>query len=115
MTIKLISQDTYDELESLARDYPDLVFQNEGYEYLKAEVTESRAVQISRISEILKDHVSGFVKFFNFKNSREHGLVLRFDFLWAPWFTGVGYLPIAHLKDGFPASAMAEEIIENHQ
>lgn len=102
MTITLITPELHTELETIAKENPELVFDNVGFEYLSREVKEEKAEQIARISEILKEHVKGFSKFFNFKPCKKRGLTLRFDYAWDQRFVGVGYLPLDHLRDGFP-------------
>ncbi len=106
MKITLITPELHAELTALADTYPDLVFQNVGYEYIGREKREVCAPQITRIEEILKAHIVGFSRFFNFRRDNEE-LVLRFDFDWGAedgslHFVGVGYLPLDHLRDGFP-------------
>ncbi len=110
MQIKIITPELHAELAGLAADHPELCFQNVGYQYLGREVREAKAPQIDRIKAILKEHVVGFVEFFNFRNDKDRGLTLRFDFNWGAedhslHFVGVGYLPLDHLRDGFPAGA----------
>ena len=101
MKIKLITPELHAELMEIFDDHPELCLQNKGYEYLDRDVREAKAEQIDRISEILKEHVEGFVKFFNFK-LRNDGVYLRFDYYWDHGFTGVGYLNLDHLLSGFP-------------
>ena len=106
MKIETTSPDLHAELTALANDYPDLVFQNNGYEYIGLAKREAHATQIARIEEILKEHIIGFVRFFNFR--RDDGEIrLRFDFNWGAennsmYYVGVGYLSLDHLRDGFP-------------
>lgn len=112
MTITLITQEIYDELAALARDYPKLILQNRGYEYLPVAVVQEHTQQLARIREILKAHVLGFSKFFNFRID-DGRLVLRFDFDWGAEgscvrFVGVGYLPLDHLLNGFPPHLLDE-------
>lgn len=103
MKIQRVTAEVADELISIAENHPDLVFQNNGYEYLSRRVWAANAAPIARVSEILREHVEGFQVFFNFRRSQSHGLVLRFDYLWTSFFRGVGYLPVSQLRDGFPS------------
>ena len=107
MRITLITPEIHAELLGLLNDHPELRFQNNGYEYLSREVQEAKAEQIARISAILKDHVEGFVKFFNFNVGKDGAIRLRFDYVWDPHtgFVGVGYLNVDRLRDGFPVGA----------
>lgn len=120
MQIILCSKEIHDELRQIAAEHPELVFDNNGFEYLKPEVREAKAAQINRVSEILKEHVLGFSKFFNFKprkhDSLRGDLDLRFDYNWSaetlgmsPYFVGVGYLPIKALHLGFEACGMRSQ------
>lgn len=108
MRIKLISQELFEELSSIQRGHPELTFQSEGYQYLSPEVRADKETQIGRVEEILKEHVAGFQKFHNFREGRiDVGVVLRFDYDWgaaesSESFVGAGYLPMTHLRDGFP-------------
>lgn len=109
MKIKFITTELHAELTKLAADHPELVFQNHGYQYIGREVREAKAEQLARIKEILKEHIVGFVEFFNFRLDKE-GIVLRFDYNWGAsegtlHYVGVGYLPLDHLRDGFPEGA----------
>lgn len=109
MKIKFITPELHAELTALADAHPELCFQNVGYQYLDPEVREAKAPQIARICEILNEHVVGFSKFFHFRRD-EAGIVLRFDYNWGAAgntmpFIGVGYLPLDHLRDGFPEGA----------
>lgn len=109
MQIIRITPEIHAELTALFNDNPELCFQNVGYQYLKSEVCEAKAPQIARITEILKEHVTGFVKFFNFRKDKK-GIVLRFDYDWGAedngrHFIGVGYLPLDSMRDGFPEGA----------
>ncbi len=114
MQIKLCSQEIHDELLQIAAEHPELVFNNNGYEYLSREVQEAKAAQIERVSAILREHVTGFYKFFNYKHSTVHGLTLRFDYNWGAedktlYFIGVGYLPLKALREGFKACGMMSQ------
>lgn len=105
MNIKLISSELHAELTTIFNEHPELCFQNEGYQYVGRHIREAKAEQLARIEEILKEHVEGFANFFNFRKGKEGQIVLRFDYAWGPHFTGVGYLPLDHLRDGFPEGA----------
>jgi hypothetical protein len=106
MQITRIDQQTHDELKRLFEDNPELRLQNRGYEYIGCAVREAKAPQLARIAEILKQHITGFHEFHNFRTGKEGEIVLRFDYDWGAEdktlrFCGVGYLPLDHLRDGF--------------
>ena len=112
MTITLITQEQYDRLLQIQKDFPKLTFQNKGYEYIKkSELTEDDFKAIDEISSILKIHIKGFSKFNNFKISQvTNEVVLRFQYNWSADddysknpipFIGVGYLDLIELHKGF--------------
>jgi hypothetical protein len=114
MQIKLCSQEIFDELHRIADEHPELIFQNNGYESLSRKVQEVKAAQIARVSTILREHVTGFSKFFNYKHNTVHGLTLRFYYNWGEedktlYFIGVGYLPLKALREGFKACGMESQ------
>jgi hypothetical protein len=105
MKIHFISPELHAELTTLCTEHPELCFQNVGYQYLGREVLGAKAEQLARIEAILKEHVIGFHQFFNFRRGKDGEIVLRFDYNWGASFTGVGYLLLDHLRDGFPEGA----------
>jgi hypothetical protein len=111
MKIKLISPELHAELTKIATDHPELVFANDGYEYIGSRVRDEKAEQIARIEAILKEHILGFSRFFNFyPQNGKRGLTLRFDYSWGEsentrYFIGLGYLELDHLRDGSPEIA----------
>ena len=113
MRIELCTPEIHAELVALFDDHPELCFQNNGYEYLSPDVRADKAEQIARIEEILKAHVAGFFRFFNFKMSEDKGIVMRFDYDWGATsgmhFTGVGYLGVDELLNGFEKKEEIEE------
>jgi hypothetical protein len=110
MKIKLLTPELYAELKAIADQYPELTFHNVGYQYLKVAVREAHKEQLDRIAEILKEHIVGFVKFYNFRRAKDGSIALRFDYNWGAAedtrsFTGVGYVKLDHLLHGFPEGA----------
>ena len=111
MHIKFITPELHVELKAIAETHPDMVFQNEGYQYVSTETYVKHAKQFARVTEILKEHVVGFVRFFNFRMDTPKGggdpvLVLRLDYNWGEadgtrYFVGVGYVTLDELRDGF--------------
>lgn len=104
MKITPISKELCEELETLAQEYPSLVFGNQGYEYLPRDIQDIRCKEIGRIEEILRGCITGFSKFFNFKRRKCGELVLRFDYDWGAdqdttRFIGVGYLAVRQLQE----------------
>lgn len=70
------------------------------YTYMDRALQEKNKDIINEISIILKDCIEGFVKFNNFTVDRR----LRFQYQWSAGFTGVGYINIDELKEGFTKS-----------
>lgn len=109
MKIELITPETHEKLKSIFEQYPALTLQNNGYEYLnKSKFTEEEAAAYKEVSEILKNHVHDFVKFHNFNLSKNGRVRLRFDYRWDESFTGVGYILLDELANGF------EDTEKNH-
>lgn len=89
----------YDRLVELKNAYPELTFNNDGYEYLSQEVKESHKAQIEEISAILKETVFGFVRFDNFKPRKNGSFAVRMQTQWDERFTGVQYNDIEDFKN----------------
>lgn len=93
-----------EKLESYARDFPGLVFQNDGYQEMPAADKERLAPQIAELEALLKEHVWGFVRFQNFKRRPEGHLALRCQVFYNDErsFVGVSYIDVrafAHLPE----------------
>lgn len=82
-------------LSDFQREYPELTFDNSGYEYLSKDIQDKYAVQIAEIESILKEVVEGFVEFNNFKPRKDGSVDVRVQYKWDEHFTGVGYFPLA--------------------
>ena len=83
-----------DKLFKYASDYPDLVFNNEGYQILPREVVEEHKQPILELESILKSVVPSFVSFQNFKLRSNGDLVIRYQAYWSDSFIGVVYTPV---------------------
>ena len=90
--------DYYEELVKLYQEYPELTFQNKGYQYLPQEVKERNQEGIDKINTILEKTVEGFVMFDNFKNRPDKNFWVRCQTRWSPSFTGVDYFKIEYFK-----------------
>lgn len=89
----------YEKLKKLHKDFPNLTFQNEGYEYIKEDtLTEKDKKAIKEIESILKEDIDYFVKFNNFKIGRKGGVIIRVQCDYSPSFTGVRYFPLEYFK-----------------
>ena len=92
-------KDVYKKLTEYQKNFPQLTFDNDGYEYLPMEVRETHKVQITEIEEILKSVIDGFIEFNNFKPRRDGSFAVRYQCYWDETFKGVGYLDINSLKN----------------
>ena len=90
--------DYYEELVKLYQEYPELTFQNKGYQYLPQEVKERNKEGIDKINAILEKTIEGFVRFDNFKNRPDKNFWIRCQTKWSPDFTGVNYFKIEDFK-----------------
>ena len=86
----------YDRLVTLKNQYPELTYQNKGYEGLPKEVIEKYKSQIEEIFIILKNSLKGFSSFQNFKDRPDGSWVIRLHYKWAVSFIGVGYFDSRH-------------------
>jgi len=93
------NMNNYERLTYLQKLYPKLTFQNEGYEYLSKEITDRHKDQIEEISKILKDTISGFVKFNNFFIKKNGDITIRCQYYYDKMFVGVGYFNIEEFKE----------------
>jgi len=83
-----------EKLIAYQKDYPELTFDNQGYQYLPSKIQEERKKEIEEISKILKETVEGFTKFNNFKPRKNGSFDVRVQYDWDEKFNGVGYFPI---------------------
>jgi hypothetical protein len=102
MTIKLLMQNEYDTLLSIQKNNPKLTFQNKGYQYIdRSTLSEDDKAADSKVKEILNNHIEGFVSFDNFLTDKKGELNIRFQYKWDWRFTGVGYITVRELLNGF--------------
>ena len=116
MIITLIEQYEYDFLLDIQKRFPALTFQNEGYQYIdKSKLSEDDLKALKHVESVLRKSIKGFSKFYNFCNSKDGQLSIRFDYEYS-WcmdketghmyqqgirFKGVGYLKLIQLLNGF--------------
>ena len=109
MTIELITQKEYDFLVEAQQEYPNLTFNNEGYQYLdKSKWTANDKLVFEEIEKILRKSIIGFKEFNNFKLRKGGDVAVRFQYDWTADdrsqgipFTGAGYLSLKELLNGF--------------
>jgi len=101
MTIQLLTQPEYEELLDIQQKCPKLTFENKGYEYINRTLfSEEDRAHDKRVADILKEHIKDFVRFDNFKVSTGE-IVIRFQYHYDVSFTGVGYIKLRELLEGF--------------
>lgn len=102
MKIELLTKELYDELVDINNKYPALFLQNIGYEGINRDtLTEEEKKADKRVNEILKEHIKNFSRFQNFCKNKNGELRLRFQYHWSESFTGVGYILVEELLNGF--------------
>jgi hypothetical protein len=111
MTIELLTKEEYELLLKIQKEHPILTFQNKGYEYVdKSKFSNEDKDAFDKVTEILKRCIHGFVEFNNFKLHKYNNKPqVRFQYDWtyddnSPnkiGFTGVGYLFLDELLNGF--------------
>lgn len=112
MTIELITPEQYATLLDIYNKYPALSFQNNGYEYLDmSKLTNEELEKFKEVEDILRKAIKGFSKFNHFRlGTITKEPQIRFQYNWNAdiensfHFTGVGYLFIDELKNGFKES-----------
>lgn len=107
MKINLITKEEYDVLMDIYTKYPKLSLQNKGYEGIdKSTFSEDEKAQDELVTSILKKSVFGFSSFQNFKiqvstNKPQIRLQYNWNYDGGLAFTGVGYILIEELLNGF--------------
>jgi len=114
MILTTIEQNEYDNLIDIQKNFPNLTFQHEPYqEWIPTHFTEEDKNALNEVKSIIKKAIKGFSKFTNFYYNKKDILCIRFYYGWG-WelengipvhkgisFTGVGYLELQELLNGF--------------
>lgn len=106
MKIETISKEEHCILFDLYDQYPTLTLQNKGYEGLdKSAFTSDEKKAFETVNNILKNHVAGFSSFQNFRHDKDGNVEIRLQYNYnydggLP-FTGVGYILLDELLNGF--------------
>lgn len=101
MKINLITSEEHKILSDIQKNNPILTFENKGYEYIdKSKFSDEDKIAFDKITEILKLHIIDFVEFNNFR-IRKNDIQIRFQYKYDPSFTGVGYILLDELLNGF--------------
>lgn len=90
---------TYDRLNQLKEQNPELIFDNDGYQYLPLETREKHKEQIKEIEQILTECGYKSVTFKNFKPRKDGSFAVRFDAMWDNTFKGVIYVSLEDFKN----------------
>ncbi len=101
-----MSKLTIQKLKDLKDQYPQLTFNNDGYQYLPKDVRESHKLAIEEIESLLKTLIIGFVSFSNFKPRSNGDIVVRYQVIYDNdpnsgmcGFTGVAYTTFEELEN----------------
>jgi len=100
MEITLISIEEYNRILELQQKHKVLTFQNTGYQYIKTPFTDEEKKAVLEIETILKDHITRFNSFTNFRIIKDE-VQIRLQYGYDEAFTGVGYAFLRELRDGF--------------
>jgi hypothetical protein len=95
-----MTRNHFEELDALRRAFPDLTFNNDGYENIPDDVRKANADGQAQIETILKETVEGFVRFQNFKPRPDGTFAVRCQREWSPHFIGVSYIPLSNFLPG---------------
>lgn len=101
MTIIPIDADTYNVLLTIQKSYPNLTYQNKGYDYPdKSKWTDEDNEAFKIVTDILSKAIKDFVEFNHFifrKRDNKNVIALRFQYQYDSSFTGVGYIALTDL------------------
>ena len=100
----MTTQEKMERLRQIISDYPELVFNNDGYERLPKDIYTLRKPIISEINKILKTMILGFSYFQNFKPRKDGSVCVRCQYNWnagteQSQFIGVGYFTFEQLVE----------------
>lgn len=110
MTINLMSQEDHDVLLKLYENYPGLTYENKGWDNPNQSLwDEPTHKAFNKVNEILKKYIHGFNKFQNFRDRGEPQLRFQYIYDTRTGFTGVGYIMLSELKDGFKTKEDGKE------
>ena len=110
MKIKAITNEEYDFLVKAQEQHPILTYQSKGYDTFDETLLSYEDKEaIEEVEKILKESITGFSSFTNFTNVKvdgEEGVFIRLQYDYGAEddtvrFTGVGYVKIEELLNGF--------------
>lgn len=91
----------YKRLVELQKQYPELTYDNHGYDEISDEIVARHKEQIEEISNILEQEIPDFVRFQNFKVQKDGTVQIRCQLYYShdPSFVGVGYFNLVTFKE----------------
>lgn len=92
----------FEELNRLREQYPELTFNNHGYENIPKDVRARNQEGHDAIEDLLKKSVYGFVRFQNFIPRKDGSFAIRCQTRWPDFFVGVSYFPLEDFKPDSP-------------
>ena len=117
MILTTLEEEDYNKLLDIQKQYPSLTFTHEPYQqWIPEHFTEEDKNALNEVKLIMKKAITGLSKFTNFYYSKSGVLRVRFYYDWSyTWnndvdkipirdglpFTGVGYLELQELLNGF--------------
>ena len=93
----------FEELNKLREQYPELTFNNDGYQNIPKDVRARNQEGQKAIEALLRQSVKGFVEFQNFKPRKDGSFAVRCQTKWTELFIGVSYIPLENFKPDSPA------------
>lgn len=109
MKIQLLTPEKHDEIFSIYKSFPELTLENKGFEGInRREFSDEAKEADTKINDLLKSNIVGFSKFQNFCHTKDGEIRLRFQYNYGAEdnsmpFTGVGYILLSELLNGFNA------------
>ena len=100
-------EDLVNRLKELREEFPQLTFENVGYQYLSNKVIQEHEKPIAEINGILKKLLKGFSTFNNFKPRKDGSIVVRLQYNYGDhhetgsYFIGVGYFTFEELLNEY--------------
>lgn len=83
--------DIINRLLEIQKNFPELTFQNNGYEYIP-DILSRHPEEVAEISSLLKQLDPDFTRFDNFRVMHDGGIAARYHGYYDPSFIGVNYL-----------------------
>ena len=94
----MTATETYNKLMEIKDQFPELTFNNDGYEYISPSIREAHKEQIKQIEDLLRPVIPTLRRFDNFKPRKDGSFAIRCQYGWSESFTGVGYFEKADFE-----------------